>query len=359
MNHQTIAFRWRLFLLAILAAFLFSASSLATDQITRRSDRVTFRGEFTEMTTSVVKIKQPNGQTEEIPVSDIFNVRFDMEPPILAQGQSNERSGSLDAALEKYKQVQAEYDGDDKRLTADLKFLIARTVVKSALADPLKQGEAKTAIQAFRKENKTNFRFLEATLLEAQLLSADAASAATAQELLKEVQAAPVKGFQLQAGVQLGRVLLAANDNAGALAAFEQVIQQSAGDAGSTSAQFDGLLGKALCQQKQGQADEAIATLDAVISKASESESQTLAQAWLLKGDCFRSKNLPKDALLAYLHVDVLYASEPAAHAEALFRLAALWAPSGHQDRSDDAQARLTEKYPNSSWAKTPDGAGL
>ena len=105
------------------------------------------------------------------------------------------------------------------------------------------------------------------------------------------------------------------------------------------------------------QADEAIATLDAVISKASESESQTLAEAWLLKGDCFRSKNLPKDALMAYLHVDVLYASEPAAHAEALFRLAALWAPSGHQDRSDDAQARLTEKYPNSSWAKTSDGA--
>ena len=309
------------------------------------------------MTTSVVKVKLTNGQTEEIPVSDIFNVRFDMEPPILAQAQSNERSGSLDAALEKYKQIQGEYNGDDKRLTTDLKFLIARTVVKSALADPLKKSEAKTAIQSFRTENKSNFRYLEATLLEAQLLSADAESTAAAQELLKEVQAAPVKGFQLQAGVQLGRVFLAGNDLAGALNAFDQVIQQSTGDAGSASAHFDGLLGKALCQQKQGKSDEAIATLDDVLTKASESESQTLAEAWLLKGDCFRSKNLAKDALMAYLHVDVLYASEPAAHAEALFRLAALWAPAGHQDRADEAMANLKDKYPNSSWAKQSVGA--
>ncbi len=349
MNRPTIMRLSRFSLLLLFVAVVVTAETFATDQITRRSDRVAFRGEFTEMTTAVVKIKLNNGQIEEIPVSDVFNVRFDMEPPILAQGQSNERSGSLDAALEKYRQVQTEYTGDDRRLTTDLKFLIARTVVKSALADPSKLEEAKKAIQTFRTENKTNFRYLEATLLEAQLLSADATAA---QELLKEVQAAPVKGFQLQAGVQLGRVLLAGNDAAGALAAFDQVIQQSAGDAGSTSAQFDGLLGKALCQQKQGQTDEAIATLDDVISKASESESQTLAEAWLLKGDCFRSRNLAKDALYAYLHVDVLYASEPAAHSEALFRLAALWAPAGHQDRADEALVRLTEKYPNSSWAK-------
>jgi TolA-binding protein len=117
------------------------------------------------------------------------------------------------------------------------------------------------------------------------------------------------------------------------------------------------MLGKALCQQKQGLIDEAIATVDEVISKASESESQTLARAWVLKGDCLRAKNLPKDALMAYLHVDVLYASEPAAHAEALYRLASLWGPAGQQARAEEALALLTTRYPNSSWAKQPAGA--
>jgi tetratricopeptide (TPR) repeat protein len=330
----------------------------AADQVTRRSDRATFRGELTGMTTTALTIKLANGENQEIPVSDIFGIRFDMEPPTLTQGQSNERSGSLDSALEKYKQVQSEYAGDDKRLIADLKFLIARTMVKSALANPAMAADAQKSINAFRTENKANFRYLEATLLEAQLLSLDAANAAAVEALLKEVQAAPVKGFQLQAGVQLGRLLLSGNNADGAIAAFDQVITQSAGDAGATSAMFDGMLGKAQCQQKQGQIDEAVASLNEVISKASESETQTLAAAWILKGDCLRTKNLPKDALWAYLHVDVLYPSEPAAHAEALFRLAALWAPAGHPDRADEAMARLTSKYPNSAWARqTPSAA--
>ncbi len=342
----------RSFCVTAVVILAISCPAFGTDQIVRRSDRVTFRGEFTEMSTSVIKIKLTNGQIEEVPVSDIFTVRFDMEPATLSQGQSNERSGALDAAMEKYTQIQKEYAGDDKRLIADVQFLIARTQVKSALADPAAVADATKAIAAFRSANKANFRYLEATLLESQLLSLDPANAAIAQGLLKEVQAATVKGFQLQAGVQLGRLLLSSNDAAGALAAFEDVIQKSTGDASATAALFDGMLGKAQCQQKQGQIDEAITTLNEVITKASETETQTLAEAWVLKGDCQRRKNLPKDALWSYLHVDILYASEPAAHAEALYRLASLWAPAGHQDRADEAQARLATRYPNSSWAK-------
>lgn len=343
-------------LLTVIAASVIN-SAIAADQLTRKSDRATFRGEFTEMTTTTVTVKLTNGQLEQIPVSDIFVVRFDQEPPTLSQAQSNERSGQLDLALQKYDEIRKEYTGDDKRLSTDLAFLIARTQVKAALADPARVETAKTAIQSFRSANKSNFRYLEATLLEAQLLANDPASADAVRALLQEVESAPVKGFQLQAGVQLGRLLLNAQDATGALAAFEKVVQQSAGDAGSSAAMFDGLLGKALCQQKQGQLDDAIATLDQVISQAGESATQTLAEAWVLKGDCHRTQNKPKDALFAYLHVDVLYASEPAAHAESLYRLAGLWAPAGHQDRADDALQRLTERYPNSSWAKQPIGA--
>ena len=337
-------------------SIVLSLVTSAADQITLRSARVTHRGEITAMTTASVKIKTSGGE-QEIPVSDIFNVRYDSEPPMLAQAQSNERSGDLATALEKYQTISKEYSGDDKRLVVDMQFLIARTLVKIALADSTKVAEAKKAIQGFRTANKANFRFLEATLLEAQLLGADAATAAEAQPLLKDVQASPVKGFQLQAGVQLGRLLVTSNDLAGAQAAFDQVVQQSSADPQATGAMFDAMLGKAFCQQKQGQTEEAVKTLEEVINKATESESATLASAWVLKGDCLRAKNQPKDALMSYLHVDVLYPSEPAAHAEALYRLASLWAPAGHQDRADEAMARLTTKYPNSSWAKQAGGA--
>ncbi len=126
-------------LLAVATVVIGSAgTAFAVDQVTRRSDRVTFRGEITAMSIESVTIGLSNGQTQVIPVSDIFNVRFDMEPSLLAQAQSNERSGALDVALDKFQSVRKEYNGNDKRVISDIEFLIARTMVKQALADPEK-----------------------------------------------------------------------------------------------------------------------------------------------------------------------------------------------------------------------------
>ncbi len=334
----------------VVAAIMWSANiqCLAVDQVIRKSDNVTLRGEFSAMTPEAITIKLSNGKEEVVSVADIKNLRFDQEPALFAQAQSNERSGALDSALEKYRQIQSDGSGADKRVGTELQFLIARTQVKQAQADPSKREDALKAIQEFRTASKTNFRYLEATLLEAFLI-ADS-DAAASQALLQEVKASSVKGFQLQAGVQLGRLLLQTGDGPGAMQAFEQVVQQSAGDPGSEGAHFDGMLGKAMCQQQLGQVNEAILALDEVISKASEADTRVLAEAWIQKGDCLKQRNEPKAALMAYLHVDVLYSSEPAEHAQALFRLSQLWGGAGHQDRGQDAADRLREKYPNSTW---------
>ncbi|MEZ6042121.1 MAG: tetratricopeptide repeat protein [Planctomycetaceae bacterium] len=337
-------------LLAVLC-FLAVASEARADQVTRKSDGATLRGEFTDMTVESVSIKLSNGKLESVPVSDIRNVRFDAEPALMSQAQVNERSGALDVALEKYQQVQSELGGGDKRVSAEVQFLIARTLVKLSEADPAKQPEALKSIQEFRTGFPTNFRFLEACLLEAES-SSRAGDTANAQTLLQQVQASSVKGFQLQAGVQLGRLLLSSGDVNGASIAFDQVVQQSTGDTSATTAMFDGMLGKAMCQLQQGEVDQAISALDDVIFKAGDADTRVLAEAWNKKGDCLRQKNSPKGAMMAYLHVDVLYASEPAEHAQALYRLSQLWGPAGHADRADDAAGRLLEKYPNSTWAK-------
>ncbi len=276
-------------------------------------------------------------------------VRFDQEPLQLSQARSNERT-ALDTAIEKYKAVQGEYNGADKRLVTELKFLIARAEVKLAMADPTQTESALTSIRTFRSSEKANFRYLEATLLEA-MLTAASGNPDAAKVLLQEIRTSPVPGFQLQAGVQLGRLLLNAGDASGALAAFDEVVQQST-DASMKSAHFDGLLGRALCFQKQDKTTEALAVIDEVLAKVSESDTRVLAEAYLHKGECLRQQNQAKAALMAYLHVDVLYSSEPAEHAQSLYFLSELWGPAGHQDRADEAASRLREKYPNSPWAK-------
>ena len=67
---------------------------------------------------------------------------------------------------------------------------------------------------------------------------------------------------------------------------------------------------------------------------------------------CHVASNKPKDALLAFLHVDVLYNTVPASHAEALAKLVPLWEAIGKPGRAREARQLLRERYPNSRWAR-------
>jgi tetratricopeptide (TPR) repeat protein len=346
-----------IFLPGLLIALAVQQPVAAVDSVTRRSDNVTLRGQFTAMDPDKVVIKRTNGEEVTVVVSNLKAVQFDGEPTNLNQARSNERSGALDTALEKIQEINASGSGSDKRLKIELQFLMARIMGKQALTDPEKVAAARDALEKFRTANKTNFRYLEATLMQAAVeREADAVDASKA--LLQEVQQSPVAGFQLQAGVDLGRLLLKAGDAAGAQSAFEAVIQKSQGDESALAAMYDSMLGKAMCLKQQNSIDEAITILNEVIAKASASETRTLAEAWVRKGDCFRQKNEAKAALMAYLTVDVLYPGEPAQHAEALLRLTELWGPTGHEDRAIEASARLAERYPNSPWAKKASQGG-
>lgn len=345
------------FIVALTAICISSSAAFAVDVVSRRSDNAQIRGEITASDIAKVVVKRTNGEDVTIETSDIKSVLFDGEPSNLRTARANETSGSLDLALEKLTEIDKSYSGGNKALKADLEFLIARVQAKQAMIDSSKVDAAIAAMQAFRSGNKTNFRYLEANLLEAALhgIKNDAAAG---QVLLAEVQQSPVKGYQLQAGVDLGRLLLASGKAGEAEVSFQDVVNKSQGDPSAAGALYDGMLGLAMCLKQQNKLDEAIATLDDVIAKASETESRTLAEAWLRKGDCLELKTQDKAALMAYLHVDVLYSGEPAQHAEALKRLSELWAPAGHEDRAVDASARLAERYPNSQWARSGASGG-
>lgn len=323
----------------------------AADIAVRRSDNTTFRGTFSSMGTSEVVVKRSNGEEDSISVADLKSVQFDKEPLELRVARSNERSGALDTALEKLQEIKREYNNSDKRLATELEFLVARVKGKQGLVDPTKTDEAIATLQEFRTANPSNFRYLEATLLQAALL-AQQDKTTEAKTLLEEVRQSSVVGFQLQAGVELGRLHLKAGDAAAAESAFDEVIAQSQNNPAAAAAMYESMLGKAAGLQQQNKLDEAIATLDEIIQKAPQGETRTLAEAWVRKGDCLRLKQQDKAALMAYLHVDVLYSGEPTQHAEALLRLSELWGPAGHADRAVEASARLAERYPNSAWAK-------
>ena len=64
-----------------------------------------------------------------------------------------------------------------------------------------------------------------------------------------------------------------------------------------------------------------------------------MARAYNVLGTAQRQAGRTKEALLAFLHVDILYSSVPHAHAEALANLADLWQQLHRSDRAQRAPA--------------------
>jgi tetratricopeptide (TPR) repeat protein len=111
-------------------------------------------------------------------------------------------------------------------------------------------------------------------------------------------------------------------------------------------------VGKARCQIANKQYEEAIKTVDSVITKSDPEQVELNARAYNALGTALKDSGRIKEALLAFLHVDVLYFTVPETHAEALANLADLWQKVHKPERADRARRILEERYKNSPWAK-------
>ncbi|MEZ6067371.1 MAG: tetratricopeptide repeat protein [Planctomycetaceae bacterium] len=121
------------------------------------------------------------------------------------------------------------------------------------------------------------------------------------------------------------------------------------------SQRLQAMLGQARCLQARQDYDGAVKTLDTVINESTPSDSRLQAEAYLRQGDCYLAMNAnPKEAIMAYLHVDVIPAMsrESDLHAEALYQLSQLWKQVNQPDRAREAAEALQAEYGSSQWAK-------
>jgi tetratricopeptide (TPR) repeat protein len=120
------------------------------------------------------------------------------------------------------------------------------------------------------------------------------------------------------------------------------------------SQHFAAQLGKASALAAGGKIDDAVKLVNDVIAKADPDNQEIYARAYVALGNCYKAAGKPKDALLAFLEVDLLYPNSPEQHAEALANLAMLWAKVDKADRAAQARSQLQGKYPHSRWLTKP-----
>lgn len=334
---------WMLGVGALVAGLALGSLAEAADRV--RTAKGTVNGTIRSISPAEVTIELAGGESQTIRASDIRSLGFDGEPNKLQSVRAAATGGRYDDALRALDEIDAAAI-TRAEIKTDLDFYRAWCQGKLALAGAGNPREAGKQVRDFVRANPQSHHFYPASELLGDLLAAVGAYDKALEEYAK-IEGSGWPDARLRAGVARGRVLRTQGRGAEALAAFDAVLAEAGdgADEALVAQRLAAQLGKAECLADAGQYDEGVKLVQEIIRQAAPEDTETRARAYNALGVCWKKAGRPKDALLAYLHVDVLYFSAADAHAEALKNLAELWNAVGQPERAAQALEIWRERY--------------
>lgn len=345
--------RYASILIVLLSGMvLVVGSAPAAETVTRKHDKPVL-GDVTGVskTEVTVKVKGAKEDTVKVPANDVQGISWTGEPPEANLARSDEAGGRFQRAIDGYQKALQSIKSANAQAKVDLEYSQTRAMAKLALTESSRLDEAIKKLEEFRTNQPDHYRYFEAVGLLGQLhlVKKDFDKARAMFDALAK---APWKESQMAAKIATARLLQAEAKPDEAAAAFDAVIEQPADGRVEETQRKEATLGKAQVLIAQKKFDEARKLLEALVA-LKDVDDRELAEAYLRLGDCFREQGQDKDALLAYLRVDVLFPQEKLLDAEALFHLTDLWKKAGYKDRSAEAREKLeSDDLKNTPWAR-------
>lgn len=294
---------------------------------------------------------ESRGQTQTINVNEVRLVTFADEPQELRQGRARAVGGNFDSALDDLKRVNPA--GIEREIVKrDLQFYLALCEGRLALSAGGDKAEATASMLAFVRAAPSNFHFYEAAMLLGDLAVGQGDYASAVKYYGVIASNAPFPEYQMNALLAEARALLAQERFAEAEAKFDSVVGQKSDSPEAKRQKLLAQVGKGRCLAETGSPEEGMELIEKIISENDATDSELFGRAYNAHGDCLRKAGKPKEALMSYLHVDVLFYSDPEIHAESLYHLSKLWATMKKPDRAASTRNLLDQRYSGSAWAK-------
>jgi tetratricopeptide (TPR) repeat protein len=346
--------RWLVSAAALLTLSAAIAHAAVLDSVRTVANK-SYTGKLKELTPLKVVIEHA-GTSEEIPTNEILSLNFSGEPGGLATVRNHvikKEYQDAVASLEKLEQLQLKADARPE-IKEDLQYYRALCDAKLAESDEEVTSAGKQLVE-FLKADPTTYHYYEACEILGDLLVRIRSYSAAANYYGKLADS-PFPEYKMRAGTNIGQAMLLEKKFPEAQRAFEGVLAVITSGEQADLLRTIATLGKARCLAETGQADDALRVVDGMIDKtdvvgADPDQIRIMAMAYNAKGAALRKLGKNKEALLAYLHVDVLYDKAGDAHAEALANLAELWDALDQPGRATKARNTLFANYPHSPWA--------
>ncbi len=305
-------------------------------------------GKIVEITPAKVTI-EVRGKNQVFEVKDLSKLSFDKEPVELDRARQSYLNGQFDQALEEVKKINVR-EIQDPRIKEDVEFYRYYCEGKLGLAG---NGDKNAAIAGLRNiasgNRNTHHMFPLSELLGELALAAGYSD--RAGSYFNILLSAPDDDTKARGIYRLAELDRVRDDLASAKKRFGQLVNAPSKSPSMIRLKSLAEVGLAICENQEGNSQEALKRLDALVAKNDSTDQQLFAKIYNAKGACFEKLDQPRRALLSYLKTDLLFFTEAEAHAEALYHLKQLWSAIGESSRAADAGARLVASYASSSWA--------
>lgn len=352
MNKNSIRLRFFSALAVVLCGGFFGAPSVSADTITYLEEGTpakesSLTGTIDQVTKDGVVIKDRAEIATTVSANRILSTQYDDEPMALRVIRTAIASSQYEDAVTQSEAIPAaELSSARPFVAQDAAYCKAFAKAQLALSGSrdVSLSAAGTELIAFIGRYPDSWHFYEANALIGRMLT-KMGKYGDAKKYFETLGSAPWDDMKFVGKIALGNILLDEKDVAGAKAAFTEVADAKADAPASADQKSFARIGLARIMAAEGDSAGA-QKLFGELTDQSNSENPLL-QATLYNaiGTLAAAENRNKDAIMAFLHVDLLFASARMEHIEALKNLAVLWKKEMREDRAAEAKAQLREKY--------------
>jgi tetratricopeptide (TPR) repeat protein len=338
---------WALALLVTTTCATAIAQAQSVDTVYSTKGGTPAKGTVTAITKNEITLDMA-GVPRTFATNEIQRVVFGDEPGELSNARNAVLQKNYNSAIEELKKIPPA-NLTREFMRQDAAYFRAFCDLKMAVSEGGDKTKAEADMLNFLRAAPDSYHFYEAAELLGDLAVASG-KYENAERYYGSIARAPFTDYQMRSNNAVGRAMVAQGKFAEALTKFEAVLAGDASNTEATQQKQLASIGKAQCLAETGKPDEGIKMIEDIIAKNDPQDAKLFARAYNALGACQLKANRPKEALLAYLHTDVLFYADGDAHAEALYNLTKLWTSLNKSDRATQARNTLRERYAGSLW---------
>ncbi|MAT15187.1 MAG: hypothetical protein CMJ46_07960 [Planctomyces sp.] len=344
---------WFTVMLALGHLIAGGTTAVAQDRVTKVGTEKPIIGEITGMTNLDITLSTNRDGMVKITPNEVQEIKWGKEPARFSAGRTFDQKGFFPRAFEAYQEALQNLEPNQPMIKTDIEYHLLKLKAKmamsgAALPDDQTADALLKEFKTYLDQHKNTYVYYPGMMILGRLAHQQGKTEAT--DYFAELQNTPWNDYKIWGYTAEGYKQLAAGEVDPALATFEEALALPYSNKSDELARAEATLGKVSVLVEKQQGEQALPLVNELIDAIPADATETQARIYLAQGKLYQQLGRNEEAVVALLHVDILYPQSAPEHAEALYHLNKLWAALGQPDRAATVSTQLNNDYPESRW---------